>query len=407
VKTWETVTLEDVTTDGSDGLRRGPFGGAIKKEIFLPEGYKVYEQKHAIYGDFDSGDYFIGDFHYRKLRNFAVQPGDMLVSCSGTLGRVAIVPDTARPGIINQALLRIRPNLQLVHAPFLKMLLESPDIHSRLFGSAGGSAIKNVRPLAAIRKVTFLLPPLSEQKRIAKILDRAEALRAKRRAALALLDELTQSIFLDMFGDPGTQSPKYKLERLDSVLRRPLQNGAYYSKDKYVDSGGTEMVHMSDAFHGTVIRGALRQVSATDEDVQKYELCEDDLLIARRSLTIEGAAKPCMIPESDTPLMFESSFIRVSPDPNQITSLYLYHFLSNQRVRRKYVDPYITQSTISGINQSNLGKVATICPPLELQKEFERRVANVEEFRLEMVSTERLTDALFASLQHRAFRGEL
>jgi type I restriction enzyme, S subunit len=120
---------------------------------------------------------------------------------------VAIVPPDAKPGIINQALLRIRPKPDVVSPRFLKMLLETPGIQARLFGSAGGSAIKNVKPLSEIRRVEFQLPPLSEQRRIAELLDRAEALRAKRRATLAQLDALTKSIFLDLFGDPGS-NPK-------------------------------------------------------------------------------------------------------------------------------------------------------------------------------------------------------
>ena len=220
MKTWTTMTLESVTIGGTDGLRRGPFGSAIKKESFVPDGYKIYEQKHAIYGNFDAGSYFIGENQYEKLKSFAIAAGDMLVSCSGTLGRVAIVPPTAKPGIINQALLRIRPKLDIVSPVFLKMLLETPKLQSNLFGSAGGSAIKNVRPLSAIRRIEFLLPPLAEQRRIAEVLDRAEALRAKRRAALAQLDSLTQSIFLDLFGDPATNPKRWPVSAVADYVAK-------------------------------------------------------------------------------------------------------------------------------------------------------------------------------------------
>jgi type I restriction enzyme, S subunit len=74
VKRWVTVTLDSVTSDGSKGLRRGPFGGAIRKDSFVPDGYKIYEQKHAIYSDFDAGSYFIGAHHYKHLEGFAVVP---------------------------------------------------------------------------------------------------------------------------------------------------------------------------------------------------------------------------------------------------------------------------------------------------------------------------------------------
>ena len=253
----------------------------------------------------------------------------------------------------------------------------------------------------------LLLPPLPEQRRIAEVLDRAEALRAKRRAALAQLDTLTQSIFLDMFGDPAARTQRFLIQPLGTVLKQSLQNGAYYPKESYTELGGVEMVHMSDAFYEVVPRGQLKRVVCTSSDVEKYALCENDILIARRSLTLEGAAKPCLIPRSSEPLIFESSFIRVTPKPDKLTALYLYHYLNNDRVKQKCVRPFITQSTISGINQSNLERVSVIVPPLRLQREFGCRVASVDVLKMEHRASLVELDTLFATLQHRAFRGDL
>ncbi|MEG4225601.1 restriction endonuclease subunit S [Microcoleus sp. N9_B2] len=209
-----------------------------------------------------------------------------------------------------------------------------------------------------------------------------------------------------MFGDVGATS-RFLVEQLESVLKQPLQNGAYFLKDAYVEDGGIEMVHMSDAFYEVVIRGNLKQVICSADEYKKYRISEKDILIARRSLNYEGAAKPCLIPPSPNPLIFESSFIRVTPNPEKIGVLFLFHYLSNDWVRQKCIKPFLTQSTISGINQSNLARVPVLTPPLRLQQEFARRVEAID--RLKNTHRESLTqlDALFASLQHRAFRGEL
>jgi type I restriction enzyme S subunit len=258
-----------------------------------------------------------------------------------------------------------------------------------------------------VRRSSIPVPPLAEQRRIAEVLDRAEALRAKRRAALAQLDSLTQSLFLDLFGDPTPQTQRFPIQPLETILQQPLQNGAYYPKESYTEVGGVEMVHMSDAFYEVVPRGKLKRVVCSKSDVEKYALSEFDILIARRSLTIEGAAKPCLIPKSSEPLIFESSFIRVTPHPDKLTALYLYHYLGNERVKQKCVQPYITQSTISGINQSNLERVPVIVPPIALQREFARRVTAVEALKTAQRASLAELDALFATLQHRAFKGEL
>lgn len=260
---------------------------------------------------------------------------------------------------------------------------------------------------ARLLNIELPLPPLAEQRRIAEVLDKAEALRAKRRAALAELDSLTQSIFLDLFGDPTSQTQRFPIQPLETILQQSLQNGAYYPKESYTEVGGVEMVHMSDAFNEVVPRGKLKRVICSKTDLEKYALSEFDILIARRSLTIEGAAKPCLIPKSSEPLIFESSFIRVTPHPAKLTALYLYHYLGNERVKQKCVQPYITQSTISGINQSNLERVPVIVPPLSLQREFARRVEVVEKLKRAQRASLAELDALFATLQHRAFRGEL
>ncbi len=164
-----------------------------------------------------------------------------------------------------------------------------------------------------LKRTEVVVPPLPEQRRIAAILDKAEALRAKRREALAQLDELTQSIFIDMFGDPSSEAPRFENMPLESLIDDGLQNGAYFAKDAYsVD--GIEMVHMSDAFGGIIQRGSLKRVLCTQSDIEKYGLTTDDIIIARRSLTYDGAAKPCMVPHDTQPLIFESSFIRIRPN---------------------------------------------------------------------------------------------
>lgn len=268
------------------------------------------------------------------------------------------------------------------------------------------AAVPGLNREDAYRK-QLLVPPLPEQRRIAAILDQAEALRAKRREALAQLDHLTQAIFVEMFGDDSKGEPKFPLAALAEVLESPLQNGAYFPKEEYASEGGVEMVHMSDAFNGIVRRGGLKRVNCSDTDLQKYSLSSVDILLARRSLTYEGAAKPCLVPQTDEPLIFESSFIRVTPAKKKLSVIYLFHYLGNEAIRGKRVRPFVTQSTISGINQSNLERVQVVLPPLPLQQTFATRIQAIEALKAAHCAALADLDALFTSLQHRAFRGEL
>ena len=98
---WELKKLGEVCD-----FIRGPFGGSLKKNCFKKSGYAVYEQQHAIYGDF-TFRYFIDESKFQEMKRFEVLPQDIIMSCSGTMGKISIVPDETPKGIINQALLKL------------------------------------------------------------------------------------------------------------------------------------------------------------------------------------------------------------------------------------------------------------------------------------------------------------
>jgi type I restriction enzyme M protein len=158
---WPMVELEEISH-----MKRGPFGGSLKKEIFVKQGYKVYEQKHAINGDFTIGKYFIDEKKYREMEAFAIAPNDLLISCSGTMGKVVIVPEDAPKGIINQALLKITPNKGRVLSFYLKCILESEQVQQTYFQSTNGAAIQNIGSMKVMKKIPIHLPPLETQKKI-------------------------------------------------------------------------------------------------------------------------------------------------------------------------------------------------------------------------------------------------
>jgi type I restriction enzyme, S subunit len=330
--------------------------------------------------------------------------GTILFAMYGSIGKTAIATTNI---VTNQAILGIqiiKPNLidsRYLYRWLLKM--------QSTFENMGRGVTQKNLSATIVRSLKIPLPPLEQQKRIAMILDKADELRGKRRQAIAKLDELLQSVFLEVFGDPVTNPKKWSQHHLPDLLVKPPQNGAYFPKEFYTEnaSEGIEMIHMSDAFYDIVSIGNLKRVKASNAEIQKYSVTEKDLLIARRSLNYEGAAKPCLIPQTNEPLLFESSLIRITPSPTQISTIYLFYYLSNQRVRENFIYPYITKSTISGINQSGLGKIKITVPELDQQKKFESIVSESNYQIDKMKEHLALEELLFSSLQHRAFRGEL
>lgn len=154
------------------GLRRGPFGGVIKKSCFVPSGYKVYEQGNAINDSVDYGKYFISREKYEEMQNFQVVPHDLIVSCSGTLGRIAEIPDNAPAGIINQALLRIRLNQNIVLNEYFVEYFRAAFFQRKIIAKSRGSAMQNLVSIKDFKEIKLNIPSTYVQKRLIESLSK-------------------------------------------------------------------------------------------------------------------------------------------------------------------------------------------------------------------------------------------
>ena len=165
---WELVRLDQIGV-----YKKGPFGSALKKSMFVPksnDSIKVYEQKNAIQKNHELGDYYITNEYYSsKMKGFTVEPGDIIVSCAGTIGETYVMPKDIELGIINQALMKMKIvdaiNLDYFLLYFDYMLKKSAIKYSK------GSAIKNIPPFKIFKRLLLPIPPINEQKRIIKIVN--------------------------------------------------------------------------------------------------------------------------------------------------------------------------------------------------------------------------------------------
>ena len=154
---------------------RGPFGSALKKEFFVPKGpgtYKVYEQKHAIQKQADIGIYYIDGDRYESLNRFECHPGDILMSCSGTMGELYQLPPNCEPGVINQALCKFSLSDAIQVEYFLGCMNQIVDQLG-----AKGSGIKNVSSVKFIKAIEIPLPPITLQRDFATFSVQVDKLR--------------------------------------------------------------------------------------------------------------------------------------------------------------------------------------------------------------------------------------
>ncbi|HAG52716.1 MAG TPA: hypothetical protein DCL21_02905 [Alphaproteobacteria bacterium] len=185
---------------------RGPFGGSLKKSMFKDSGYAVYEQQHAIYNQFSSIRYFVDENKFNEMNRFKLNAGDLIMSCSGTMGKTAIVPQNIKEGIINQALLKLTPS-EKININFLKIWMESPDFQNKINDLSQGAAIKNVASVKILKEIDINLPQIREQKQIVEVLDKAfadiDVIKANAEQNLKNTKELFDSYLQNIFSNPS------------------------------------------------------------------------------------------------------------------------------------------------------------------------------------------------------------
>jgi type I restriction enzyme S subunit len=274
---WRKVKLADVCK-----FVRGPFGGSLKKDIFVSQGYAVFEQQHAICGDFNKFRYFVTKDKFNEMQRFKLSPGDLIMSCSGTLGKVALVPEGIPNGIINQALLKLTPTDE-VEGSYMKSWFESDLFTQSLRQNSGGAAIQNVAEVRLLKEIEIPLPPLAEQRKIAEILrtwDEAietaeDELKAKQERKRWLVRRV-----MGGFSDRKSVSQFGNLKKGGAILREKLR------------SEGVPVVLYGDIYtkYGEIVTKLISRVDASAV-VDGVKLNSGDIVFAGSGETAEEIGK--------------------------------------------------------------------------------------------------------------------
>ena len=346
---------------------------------------------------------FISDDDYQAARegNSAPQRGDVLFSKDGTVGKVHVVT-TDRPFAVLSSLAILRPIHGEVDAAYLGHALRSPQVLDDALRKKTGSAIRRI-VLADLKRVNVPLPSLPEQRRIAEVLDRAEALRAKRRAALAHLDTLTQSIFLDIFGGAGGSEMGWPLSELGALCERVID--CPHSTPVYAD-GPTKYpcVRTSDIQNGELVLSTTKYVEKAEYDVRvaRGRPCAGDVIYCREGARFGNAAR---LP-SGVSICLGQRMMLFRAREDLAVGEYLWAFLLSGPGLRQAMGA-VAGSASPHVNIEDLIAFRVPRPPLPLQREFARRVRVVDKMKAVERRCLEETESLFSALQHRAFRGQL
>ncbi len=318
-------------------------------------------------------------------------------------GKIAQARLTRRVGFGSTEFHVVRPYADKADSRYLLHYLRQERIRREGERKMTGSAGQRRVPEHFLAGLAVPLPPLPEQRRFAAVLDRAEALRAKRRAALAKLDTLTQAIFLDMFGDPATNPKGWATKTLGEVTE--LVTGYPFRSDEYVTSGkSVRLCRGANVLPGRIDWNDLAcwPKSKADEFTE-FNLKVGDVVIAMDRPWISEGFKIARVLPEDCPALLVQRVARIRGGAD-VPNEFLFHLL-NQLAFTRHCRP--TETTVPHISPKDIRSFVFPVPPLELQRDFASRIAAVEKLKATHRASLAELDALFASLQHRAFRGEL
>jgi type I restriction enzyme S subunit len=337
-----------------------------------------------------------------------VEPGDVLLS--------KIVPHIRRSWVVGPARGRrliasgewIVFRSPRLHPPYLRHVLIGDPFHAQFMqtvSGVGGSLLR-ARP-AHVVNIRVPLPPLPEQRRIAEILDKADALRAKRRAALVQLDTLTQSIFLDMFGDPVAKG--WRMATVADVSadgNGSIRTGPFGSQllhSEFTDEG-IAVLGIDNAVENHFRWSDRRFISeAKYRQLRRYTVFPGDVLI-----TIMGTCGRCAIVPDNIPTAINTKHLCcVTLNRTKCLPAFLHTYFLQHPIPRRYLAQKAKGAIMEGLNMGIIKAIPIPLAPIELQQVFAHRLAAVANVKSAQRTSFAELDALFASLQHRAFRGEL
>lgn len=396
---WKKTKLEDAPLEIIDGDRGTNYP---KSDEFSDNDYCLFlNTSNVTSSGFNfSKCNFVSKERDEALRKGRLKKGDVILTTRGTVGNTAWVSEDVPYPImrINSGMVILRTKPAELLPEFLCCFIKSIGFTDQVKTFSSGTAQPQL-PITVLKKIKIPIPPLEEQKRIVEILDRAESLRAMRRQSIEQLNTLTQAIFVEMFGNPIENEKGWALEKLGQIASvergkftpRPRNDPSYYGGNfPFIQTGD-----ISSSF------GRLNTWSQTLNE--KGIAVSRSFPIGSIVIAIVGA-NIGITAILDVEIYCPDSVVGIQVNTKKASIEYI------ERILRFWKHIFVAQApetARANINLETLRPLEIPIPPIDLQQKFTQRVNAIEQLKTTHQKSLTELDALFASLQHRAFRGEL
>jgi type I restriction enzyme S subunit len=378
--------------------------GSVNPAKFVDEEFEL----HSIPA-FDAGRPDIVNGGQIGSSKQVVQPNDVMIS--------KIIPHIRRASVVGASSGRrqiasgewIVFRSERVFPNYLRQVLVSDDFNAKFMNTVAGvgGSLLRARP-AEVAKIKIPLPPLPEQRRIAAILDKADALRAKRREAIAKLDQLLQSVFLEMFGDPVTNPKGWPQVRFSELLESIDSGASPVCLDRSASDNEWAVLKLSAVTRCEYDPSANKALPEGVEPDKSLEVKVGDLLFTRKN-TRDLVAACAFVTDTPPRLLLPDLIFRFRLKPlAPVVPRYLQALLAFPG-KRKDIQSLAGGSagSMPNISKAKLSNALIELPPTDLQCEFERRLKHCDLLKEKQRFALAKLDATFFALQQQAFAGQL
>lgn len=326
---------------------------------------------------------------------YIIRSGDILISWSASLG---VYRWEGEKAVLNQHIFKVifdKIDLDRIYFKYIVSYLLN-----RVKNYIHGSTMKHITK-RDFDNLKIPLPPLEEQKRIAAILGKAQALIDKRKEAIAKLDELVQSVFLDMFGDPVTNPKGFNKGKIKDLI----SEAKYGTSKKAEEKGSFPYLRMNNlTYEGYMDFSDLKYINLEEKEQEKYLVRERDLLFNRTN-SKELVGKTAVF-EEKRPMAIAGYLIRVRTN-NQGNPYYISGYLNSRHGKLVLQNMCKNIIGMANINAQEMQNINILLPPKDLQDQYERKYKLILSKKKQMEEQLTQLETNFQSLLQRAFRGEL
>jgi type I restriction enzyme, S subunit len=319
-------------------------------------------------------------------------------------GKVAIATIGHERGYGSTEFHVIRPDPQQLLPQYIYYYLRQAEVRSRGEKRMTGSAGQRRVPAAFFQELQIPLPPLADQQRIAAILDCADTLRAKRRAALVKLDDLLQASFIDMFGDPVTNPKGWDVMELRNTFSVDPQLGTIKpahegGKQKVIRVGELGKFHIDLTQCGSV--------TLDQNELKRFEVLPGDFLLARAIGSESHLGKSSIVQELEDRVVYDSHVMRLRFNMDILHPFYFWQWMKSSGGRSLFMKQAGRTAVQFNINAKQISSISIALPPISEQRRFVEFFEATSAIKNEQSHSLSRLDTLFHSLQQCAFQGDL